>query len=80
VALPPPKVVLPTPLTIIIVAVAVVIALIITTVIATLIIVPVIGAASLLVGSRSLANVFLDMLVSLVSVRPLLHHREQVLD
>jgi hypothetical protein len=34
----------------------------------------------LLVKSRSLANVFLDVLVSLVSVFPLLHHREQVLD
>jgi hypothetical protein len=44
------------------------------------IIAPVIGAAILLVGSRSPANVFLDLLVSLVSVCPLLHHREQVLD
>jgi ABC-type multidrug transport system permease subunit len=58
----------------------VVIVLIIATVIAALIIVSVIGAAILLAGLRSPTNVFLDMLVSLVSVCPLLHHREQVLD
>jgi hypothetical protein len=34
----------------------------------------------LLFGSRSPANVFLDLLVSLISVYPLLRHREQVLD
>jgi hypothetical protein len=49
-------------------------------VIAALIIVPVIGAVILLVRSRSPANIFLDLLVSLVSVCPLLHHRKQVLD
>jgi hypothetical protein len=32
------------------------------------------------VESRSLANVVLDLLVSLVSVCPLLCHHEQVLD
>jgi hypothetical protein len=40
----------------------------------------VVGAAILLVGSRSPANVFLDLLVSLISVCLLLCLRELVLD
>jgi hypothetical protein len=53
---------------------------IIVVVIATLIITPVIGAAILLVRARSLTNILLNLLIGLVSVCPLLHHREQVLD
>jgi hypothetical protein len=34
----------------------------------------------LLVGLRSPANVFLDLLASLIRICPLLRHREQVLD
>jgi hypothetical protein len=80
VALSPPKVVLSTPIKIVVTAVAVVIAPIVAVVIMAPIIAPVIGAAILLVGSRNPANVFLDLLVSLVSVCPLLRHRQQVLD
>jgi hypothetical protein len=76
-ALPPPEVVLPMPITFIVVAVTVV-ALIITTVVMTSIIAPVIEAVILLVRSRSLANVFLNLLVGLISICPLLRHREQV--
>jgi hypothetical protein len=71
-ALSPPKVILPMPITIIIAAVVVVVAAII----AAPIIALVVGAVILLVGARSLANIFLDLLVSLVSVCPLLRHRE----
>jgi hypothetical protein len=53
VALPPPKVVLPTLITIVIMAITVVIAPIISAVIVAPIITPVIGAAILLVRSRS---------------------------
>jgi hypothetical protein len=74
--LPPPKVILPTPITIVVAAVAVVIVPIITVVVAAPIIAPVVGAVILLVGSRSPANVFLDLWVGLVSVCPLLRHRE----
>jgi hypothetical protein len=70
-ALPPPKVILPTPITIVVATVTVVVAPIIA---------PVIGAAIWLVGSRSPANIFLDLLVGLISVYPLLRHCEQVLD
>jgi hypothetical protein len=56
--------------------VTVVIALIIVVVVVAPIITPVIGAVILLVELRSLANVFLDLLVDLVSVSPLLRHRE----
>jgi hypothetical protein len=80
VALPPSKVVLPTPITIVIVAVAVVIALIIAAVVTAPIIASVIGAVILLVGARSPTNVFLDLLIGLVSICPLLHYHEQVLD
>jgi hypothetical protein len=80
VALPPPKVVLPTLITIVIMAITVVIAPIISAVIVAPIITPVIRAAILLVRSRSPANVFLDLLVGLVSVCLLLHLCEQVLD
>jgi hypothetical protein len=71
VGLPSPKVVLLAPIMIFIAAVVVVVASVIAVAIMTLI---------LLVGSRSLANVFLDQLVDLVSICPLLHHREQDLD
>jgi hypothetical protein len=71
--LPPPKVVLLTQITI-------VVAPIIVAVIAASVIAPVVGVAILLVGSRSSTNVFLDLLVGLVSICPLLYHREQVLD
>jgi hypothetical protein len=79
-ALSPPKVVLPTPVTIVVVAVAVVIALIIAAVVASPIITLVVGAVILLVGLRSPANVFLNLLVGLVNVCSLLRHREQDLD
>jgi hypothetical protein len=72
VALPPPKVILLTPITIVIAAVTVIIAPIIETVVTT----PIIWAAILLVGAGSLADIFLDLLVGLISICPLLHHRE----
>jgi hypothetical protein len=68
-ALPPPKVVLPTPITIIVATVAVVVAPIIAAVITMPIIAPVIWAAILLVRA---GNVFLDLLVDLISICPLL--------
>jgi hypothetical protein len=80
VALPPSKVILPTPIMIVIVAVVVVIAPIITAVVTASVIASVIGAVILLVGARSLANVFLDLLIGLVSICLLLHYCEQVLD
>jgi hypothetical protein len=80
VALSPLKVVLPTPITIVIVVVVVVIAPIIAAVVTAPIIPSVIGAAILLVGVRSPANIFLDLLIGLVSVCPLLRYYEQVLD
>jgi hypothetical protein len=67
---------LTTPITIIVAVVMIVIALIILAVIVGPIITLVIGAVILLVELRSLANVFLDLLVDLVSVCPLLCHRE----
>jgi hypothetical protein len=73
-ALPPPKVVLPTPITIVVAAVAVVVVPIIAAVVL------IIGAAILLVGARNPANIFLDLLVGLVSICPLFCHREKVLD
>jgi hypothetical protein len=79
-ALPAPKVILPTPITIIIATFSVIIAPIIAAVVTTPINVSVVGVAILLVGARSSANIFLDLLVGLVSVCPLLRHREQVLD
>jgi hypothetical protein len=79
-ALPPPKVVLLTPVTIVIAAVAINVALIVTAVITTPIIVPVVGATIWLVGARSPANILLDMLVSLISICPLRRHREKVLN
>jgi hypothetical protein len=71
VALPPPKVVLPMPTTIVVAAVMVVVAPIIAAVIWVVI---------LLVRAGSLTNVFLDLLVGLISICPLLHHREKVLN
>jgi hypothetical protein len=53
-------------------SVMIIIVSIITTVVMVPIITPVVGAAILLVEARSLANVFLDLLVGLVSVCPLL--------
>jgi ABC-type multidrug transport system permease subunit len=79
-ALPPPKVVLSTPITIVVATVAVVVAPIITAVVMTPIIVSVVWAVILLVGVGSPANVFLDLLVGLISIYPLLHHREKVLN
>jgi hypothetical protein len=67
-------------ITIVVAAIAVVVAPIIAAVIVAPIITSVVRAAILLVGSRSPTNVFLDLLVSLVSVCPLLRHHEQVLD
>jgi hypothetical protein len=64
--LPPPKVVLLTP--------------IIAVVVTTPIIVPVVWAMILLVEAGSPANVFLDLLVGLISICPLLRHREKVLN
>jgi hypothetical protein len=80
VALPPPKVILLTPITIVVAAVTVVIAPIIATIIMTPIIASVIGPTILLVRARSLANIFLDLLVGLVNICPLLCHREKVLN
>jgi hypothetical protein len=79
-ALLPHKVVLPTPITIVVAMVVVVIAPIIAAVVTTPIIAPVVGAAILLVEVRSPANIFLDLLVGLVSICPLLRHHEKVLD
>jgi hypothetical protein len=73
-ALPPPKVVLPTPITIVVAAVAVVIAPII------VVVVPIVEVAILLVRARNPANIFLDLLVGLVSICPLFRHCEKVLD
>jgi hypothetical protein len=64
------------PITIVVAVVVVVIASIIAVVIVELIIMPVIRAVILLVGVRSPTNIFLDLLVGLVSVCPLLCHRE----
>jgi hypothetical protein len=64
------------PIMIVIMAVAVAIALIIVVVAVVPIITPVIRAAILLVGSRNPADAFLDLLVSLVNVYPLLRHHE----
>jgi hypothetical protein len=75
-ALQPPKVTLTMSITIVVATVVVVVM----PIIAVSIITPVVGVAILLVGSRSPANVFLDLLVSLISVCPLLCHRELVLD
>jgi hypothetical protein len=72
VALSPPKVILPTPITIVIAAVVVIIAPIVAAVITTPIITPVVWAAIWLVGARSPANVLLDLLVDLISICPLL--------
>jgi hypothetical protein len=58
------------------VAIAVVVVPIITAVIVAPIIAPVVGAVILLVRLRSPANVFLDLLVGLISVCLLLLHRE----
>jgi hypothetical protein len=49
-------------------------------VVTTSIITSVVWAAILLVRAGSPANVFLDLLVSLISICPLLHHREKVLN
>jgi hypothetical protein len=80
VALPSPKVVLLTPITIVVVVVAVVIVPIIMVIVTMPIIALVIGEAILLVEARSPANIFLDLLVGLVSICLLLCHREKVLN
>jgi hypothetical protein len=79
-ALLPPKVILPTLITIVIAAVTVIVAPIIAVVIMTPIIAPVVWVAIWLVRARSLANVLLDLLVGLISICPLLCHREKVLN
>jgi hypothetical protein len=53
---------------------------IIMTVITTLIIAPVIRAVILLIGAGGSTNVFLDLLVGLISICPLLRHHEKVLN
>jgi hypothetical protein len=78
--LPPPKVVLPTPIMIIIAVVMVIVVPIIAAIVMTPIIAPVVWAAIWLVRARSPANVFLDLLVGLISICPLLRHREKVLN
>jgi hypothetical protein len=80
VALPSPKVILLTPVMIVIVAVTVIIALIITAVITMSIIAPIVGVAIWLVRARSPTNILLDLLVGLISICPLLCHREKVLN
>jgi hypothetical protein len=65
---------------IVVVAITVVVAPIIAVVITTPIITPVIGALILLVRPRSPTNIFLDLLVILINICPLLHHHEKVLD
>jgi hypothetical protein len=76
VALPPPKVILPMAIMIVVAMVAVVVEPIIATVITTPIIASV-WVVILLVRARNPANVFLDLLVSLISICPLLHHCEK---
>jgi hypothetical protein len=66
------------PITIVIAMVAIVVALIIVAVITTPIVALIVGTEILLVGVRSPTNDFLDLLVSLISACPLLHHHEQV--
>jgi hypothetical protein len=79
-ALPPPKVVLPTLITIVIAVVAVIVVPIVAVVVTTPIITPVVGAVIWLVGMGGPANVLLDLLVGLISICPLLRHREKVLN
>jgi hypothetical protein len=79
-ALLPPKVILLTPITIVIALVAVIVAPIVATVVTTLIIASVIRATIWLVGARSSANVLLDLLVGLINICPLLRHHEKVLN
>jgi hypothetical protein len=67
-------------ITIVIAVVTVIVAPIVAAVVMTSIIVPVVRATIWLVRARSLANVLLDLLVSLISVCPLLRHREKVLN
>jgi hypothetical protein len=74
--LPSPKVVLATPITIVAAPITIVVASIIVAIVAVSIITPIIRAAILLVGARSLTNIFLDLLIGLVSICPLLCHHE----
>jgi hypothetical protein len=62
------------------VAVTVVIALIIAAVDVTPIVASVVWVAILLVGARNPTNVFLDLLVGLMSICPLLHRYKKVLN
>jgi hypothetical protein len=68
------------PITIVVVAVVVIIVPIIAVVIMTPIIEPVVWAAIRLVRVGSPANVFLDLLVGLISICLLLCHHEKVLN
>jgi hypothetical protein len=81
-ALPPPGVILPIMMlvTVVIAAVTIIVVLIIMVVVAALLITLVIVAAILLVGTRSSLDILLDLLVGLVSICPLFHHHEKVLD
>jgi hypothetical protein len=65
---------------IVIMTIAVIIAPIIAVVVTTPIITPVVRAAIWLVEVRSPTNILLDLLVSLISICPLLRHREKVLN
>jgi hypothetical protein len=67
------------PIIIVIAAITVIVVTIITAVVTTPIIAPVVWVVVLLVRTGSLANVFLDLLVSLINICPLLRHREKVL-
>jgi hypothetical protein len=79
-ALPPPKVILPMPITIVITVVTVITAPIITAVVITPIITSVIEAAIWSVGVGGSANVILNLLVGLITICPLLRHREKILN
>jgi hypothetical protein len=79
-ALPPPKIILLTSIMIVIATVAVIVAPIIAAVVTTPIITPVVRAAIWLVEARSPTNILLNLLVSLISICPILRHREKVLN
>jgi hypothetical protein len=62
------------------VAVVVVLAPIIVAVVVASVVTLVIVAVALLVETRNSLDVFLDLLINLIDVRPLLGHAEEVLD
>jgi hypothetical protein len=79
-ALPPPKVVLLTPIMIVIGVVMVIVALIIATIVMTPIIALAVRATIWLVRARSPANVLHDLLVDLIIICPLLRQHEKILN